>query len=355
MSVSAEIGETILLVDDEEPVRKTFREWLEGSGFPCRILTAADAEAALVLANHNTIDLAILDWNLGVGNDGLHLLEDLYLFNADVVAILVTGFAHQATPLDAMRMGVRDYLDKNQQLDRTTFLNAVNKQLERIRPLKRERRLQRSLNAFRAAVEKVLPLVRSTQALSDPVPLPHAIGSLFRFLMRITNASEGALLIRKYDPNRQPQETYRAYDAEGQVIQTDLVPFSRSVAGTVVSLQEAYLLKRLDQAEPGVDLQSFERGKRSVLAVPIAVASGIHVVLELFDKLPGTQDSFSEEDRRLAAAAAEIGADLLRQSIAKDEVHDMLIEAPLWRPVRVCRSLFRADQDRLRKSLCRPA
>src|SRR5713226_8586287 len=131
--------ETILIVDDEEPVRKTFREWLEGAALPCRILAAADAEAALVLANQHTIDLAILDWNLGAGNDGLRLLEDLYLFNADVVAIMITGFAQQATPLDAMRMGIRDYLDKNQDLNRTTFLNAVRRQLERIRPAKRER------------------------------------------------------------------------------------------------------------------------------------------------------------------------------------------------------------------------
>ena len=65
MSAAAESSETILLVDDEEPVRKTFREWL--SGLPCKILTAADAEAALVLANQHAIDLAILDWNLGAG------------------------------------------------------------------------------------------------------------------------------------------------------------------------------------------------------------------------------------------------------------------------------------------------
>src|SRR5258708_5164436 len=111
MSLNAEPGETILLVDDEEPVRKTFSEWLECARHSCRILSAADAEAALVLANQNTIDLAILDWNLGAGNDGLHLLEDRFHFNPDVVAILVPGCAHQATPLDAMRMGVRDYLD----------------------------------------------------------------------------------------------------------------------------------------------------------------------------------------------------------------------------------------------------
>src|SRR5919109_2049576 len=151
--------DTILIVDDEESVRKTFHEWLEEADLGCRVLEAADAESALVHANQSLIDLAILDWNLGAGNDGLRLLEDLYLFNPDVVAIMITGFAQQATPLDAMRMGIRDYLDKNQDLNRQSFLAAVRRQLEHIRPAKRERRLHQSLRAFREAVEKVVPLV----------------------------------------------------------------------------------------------------------------------------------------------------------------------------------------------------
>src|SRR5262249_3592904 len=186
----------------------------------------------LLQANRRTIDLAILDWNLGAGNDGLQLLEDLYLFNPDVAAIMITGFAHQATPLDAMRMGVRDYLDKNQDLDRDTFLRAVRKQLDRIGPAKRERRLHRSLVAFREAVEKVLPLVQASAALNDPVPLPEAVGSLFRFLIRTTGAADGVLLVRGYDPARTPAETYRVYDAEGKPLSVELVPFARSVAGT---------------------------------------------------------------------------------------------------------------------------
>src|SRR5262245_35760189 len=137
--------ETILVVDDEEPVRRTVREWLDQSGFGCRVLAAADAETALSLADQHTVDLAVLDWNLGAGNDGLQLLEDLYEFNRDVVAIMITGYAHQATPLAAMRMGIRDYLDKNQDLDRDAFLTAVRKQLDHIRPAKRERRLHARL------------------------------------------------------------------------------------------------------------------------------------------------------------------------------------------------------------------
>src|SRR5207253_4527038 len=141
MTKIQETTETILVVDDEEPVRRTFREWLAGAGLSCTILTAGDAESALQLANKQTVDLAILDWHLGAGDDGLQLLQDLYEFNPDVVAIMVTGFANQASPLDAMRMGVRDYLDKNHDLNKDTFLSSVRRQLEHIRPAKRERQL----------------------------------------------------------------------------------------------------------------------------------------------------------------------------------------------------------------------
>src|ERR1700733_2045365 len=137
--------ETILIVDDEESIRKTFRGWLEDANLGCRILYAADAAAALSLADRHCIDLAVLDWHLGAGNDGLQLLEDLSVFNPDVVAIMVTGFAHQATPLMAMRIGVRDYLDKNHDLDRGAFLRAVRRQLDRIRPALRERRINQGL------------------------------------------------------------------------------------------------------------------------------------------------------------------------------------------------------------------
>src|SRR4029077_17043158 len=202
-------------------------------------------------------------WNLGAGNDGLQLLEDLSLFNPDVVAIMITGFGHQATPLDAMRMGVRDYLDKNQDLDRDAFLAAVRKQLDRIRPAKRERRLPQTLVAFREAVEKVLPLVQSAAVLNDPVPLPDAIRHLFRFLLQTTQARDGVLLVRSYDPDRQPAEVCRVYDVAGNALEGELVPFARSVAGTAVSMQEPCAMMLPDQAAGTMELQPFECGRHS--------------------------------------------------------------------------------------------
>ena len=321
-------AETILIVDDEEPVRRTFREWLEGADLGCRILTAADAESALLQANKQTIDLAILDWNLGAGNDGLQLLEDLAVFNSDVVAIMITGFAHQATPLDAMRMGVRDYLDKNQDLDRTTFLRAVRRQLDRIRPARRERRFHDGLVAFRASVEKVLPLVQASAALNDPVPLPAAVHSLFRFLARTTGASDGALIVRGYDAARDPAEVCRVYDMEGAAIEGPLAPFARSVAGGAVSLQEPSVMTQPDRAAAtgAVELHPFEKGRRSLLAAPLNVAPGLQVVLELFDK-KGDASSFTDADRGLVAAAGDFGAEMLRQALAEQQTQRVLFNA----------------------------
>ena len=98
--------ETILIVDDEEPVRKTFREWLDGARLGCRILTAPDAETALKQANDHMID----SWPFSIGLWGpatmaCSCFQDLSEFNKDIVAIMVTGFANKATPLDAMPWG----------------------------------------------------------------------------------------------------------------------------------------------------------------------------------------------------------------------------------------------------------
>jgi ActR/RegA family two-component response regulator len=342
MPTGNDSAETILIVDDEEAVRKTFQEWLDGANLGCRVLAARDAESALVQANQHTIDLAILDWNLGAGNDGLRLLEDLTLFNPDVVAIMITGFAHQATPLAAMRMGVRDYLDKNQDLDRTTFLQAVRRQLDRIRPARRAKRLHQGLIAFRSAVEKVLPLVQAAAALHDPLPLPAAVCSLFRFLLRTTNSRDGVLLVRSYDAGRQPAEICRAYDTSGQLLDVALTPFARSIAGSAASMQKPCLMERLDQSAGAgnLELQPFERGRRSLLAAPLSVAAGLQAVLELFDKQGG--GGFTEADRQLAAAAADFGAEMLRQALAERQTHRVLfdaVEAALGASDRVAQSL----------------
>ena len=314
--------DSVLIVDDEESVRRTLHDWLAGAGLNVRVFAAADAETALRTAADHPIDLAVLDWNLGSGSDGLRLLEDLVEFRPDVVAILVTGFAHQATPLDALRMGVRDYLDKSHDLTREKFLASVMRQLDRLRPIKRQREFNRSLAAFREAVEKVLPIVRTSAAFNDPVPLPTAVKSLLRFLLRATGAIDGVLLV--HHEATDGTRTDAAYDARGEALPMPGVPFNRSLAAAVVSSQEPVILNDIGPASAGtLELLPFEAGRKSLLAAPLPVGTGAVVVLELFDK----PTPFTETDRRLVASAAEIGGDLLRQAVAERQTHRLLFDA----------------------------
>jgi hypothetical protein len=262
----------------------------------------------------------VLDWNLGAGNDGLQLLQDLSVFHPDIVAILVTGYAHQATPLDALRMGVRDYLDKNQGLNRETFLASIRKQLTRLIPAKRRRELNASLAAFRSAVEKVVPLVQSATAINDPVPLPRAVAALSEFVRRLTGAADASLVVRHVAPDG--TEQYRAYTASGELHDGELVPFSRSLAAAALSQGEPSSLADISTIAQA-DLQSFERERKSLLAVPLSVGSGNQAVLELFDR-PG---GFRDEDRKVASAAAEIGVELLRQSLSDRQARRTLFDA----------------------------
>ncbi|HEY2783619.1 MAG TPA: response regulator [Fimbriiglobus sp.] len=310
--------ETVLIVDDEDGVRRTFREWLADEP-GVEVLVAADAEAALILANHHAVDLAVLDWNLGSGSDGLQLLEDLGEFHPDVVAILITGFAHQATPLDALRMGVRDYLDKNQDLTREKFLAAVRKQLARLAPAKRQRQFNQSLAAFRTAVEQVLPLIRGAATLNDPVPLPEAVKTLLRFVLRATGARDGAVVVRHVA--KDGAETIAAYDPNGESLPCPTGPFGRTLAAAAIGAGDVCIAAG---PAPGgtVDLFPFEANRSTILAAPLRVGAGIHAVLELFDK-----PEFTSADKALASSAAEVGADLLRQVLAERQTHRLLADA----------------------------
>jgi len=201
----------LLLVEDEPDVRSSLRIWLERLDPRPRILEAESARAALELANQNSIDLVILDWNLGAGINGLELLISLKEFHPDIVSILVTGYADLATPLKALRLGVRDYLDKHAGLDESTFLGAVQAQLDQLRPRKREKRVQLELKAFRESVSQALPWLRHASDLKPrPVTSEASLGSLLRLLTEAF-AADCATLVTW---SEESEPAWRAIDSQ---------------------------------------------------------------------------------------------------------------------------------------------
>ncbi len=98
----------ILLVDDDELMRRSVAFNLEQSGF--RAGTAANAEDALALAHRDPPDLILLDIGLP-GMDGLDALR-AFQKQADTPIIFVTARRSELDQVLGLELGADDYITK---------------------------------------------------------------------------------------------------------------------------------------------------------------------------------------------------------------------------------------------------
>ena len=99
----------VLVVDDEEVIASTLQEFLQGEGF--EVAVAADATAALALAEGFGPDVALLDVQLP-GLDGLELLDRLLHARPETLVLMITAYATVENAVAAFRRGAHDYLMK---------------------------------------------------------------------------------------------------------------------------------------------------------------------------------------------------------------------------------------------------
>src|SRR5215469_17958539 len=100
--------DTILVVDDEPPIRRFLRTSLSASGY--RVVEAADAENVQRLLSAEKPDLVILDLGLP-DRSGLELISELR--KTSTVPILVLSARHdERSKVEALDRGADDYVSK---------------------------------------------------------------------------------------------------------------------------------------------------------------------------------------------------------------------------------------------------
>jgi DNA-binding response OmpR family regulator len=100
----------ILIVDDEEHLRRMMRLTLEAVGY--EVEDAADGEAGLALFGDGTrFDASLVDQRMP-GMDGLEVLRRMKLQRSDAVVIMVTAYATIELAVDAMKLGATDFVRK---------------------------------------------------------------------------------------------------------------------------------------------------------------------------------------------------------------------------------------------------
>src|SRR5665213_1929982 len=88
-------GETVLVIDDEEPIRMLIVDVLEEAGY--RVLEAGDGPAGLnILRSDARIDLLITDVGLPGGLNGRQVADAARATRPELKVLFVTGYAENA-------------------------------------------------------------------------------------------------------------------------------------------------------------------------------------------------------------------------------------------------------------------
>ena len=99
----------VLVVDDEASIRDLLAKTLALAEYD--VDTAADASTALNRVRAAEYDLLIADLRMP-GMDGLTLIRQVKKIRAELPVIIITGFASEASAIEAVNLGVAGYLRK---------------------------------------------------------------------------------------------------------------------------------------------------------------------------------------------------------------------------------------------------
>ncbi|MBW2465712.1 MAG: sigma-54-dependent Fis family transcriptional regulator [Deltaproteobacteria bacterium] len=119
------MADTILLIDDDESLRRVTEYNLSEAGF--QVITAGSGRKGLELFNKNSPDLVITDVKLG-DMDGLEVLAAIKGESPETPVIVITAFGSIEMAVKAMHEGAFNFITKP--FDRETLRLSCSKALE---------------------------------------------------------------------------------------------------------------------------------------------------------------------------------------------------------------------------------
>ena len=103
------VDKTLLIVDDDNPLRDRLARAMEKRGF---LVTQADsAKMGITMAKKSPPAFAVVDLRLGDGN-GLEIVSIISKQRKDSKIIILTGYGNIPTAVAAVKEGACDYLSK---------------------------------------------------------------------------------------------------------------------------------------------------------------------------------------------------------------------------------------------------
>lgn len=105
----------LLVIDDDPGILDLLKRHLVASGYS--VTACAEPFGALEYARTKHFDAVISDFKMGGGIDGLELCRRIRAHKPKVPIVLITGYGSMDIAIEAIRVGVSDFIRKPIQLD----------------------------------------------------------------------------------------------------------------------------------------------------------------------------------------------------------------------------------------------
>jgi two-component system nitrogen regulation response regulator NtrX len=155
----------VLVIDDEEAIRKSLRMVLEYEGY--ELLEAASGPEGLEALKRESPDAVVLDIKMP-GMDGMEVLQAARARDAHTPILMISGHGDIPTAVEAIHKGAYDFLEKPLESDRilTALRNAIERKRLRDENLSLRHQVEsrykmigdsQAMEAVRAAIAKTAP------------------------------------------------------------------------------------------------------------------------------------------------------------------------------------------------------
>ena len=164
----------ILLVEDNEHDRVAFIRAMRQCANPCTIDRCERAAEALdrLAATPAAFDLVVVDYNLP-GDNGLTVCRSLLARDAPLPVVLLTGSGNEQVAVDALKLGIADYIIKDPAQGYLQLLPVVLPQIARTYHAREAGR--QADGALREAAERLAQIVNGISVATFVIDREHTI------------------------------------------------------------------------------------------------------------------------------------------------------------------------------------
>ncbi len=147
----------VLIIDDERPIRKSFRSFLEDLEY--KVLEADNGSVGLEIFERERPDIVIVDLRMP-GMNGFEVVERIVEHSPDTPVIIVSGVGTISDSVAAMRLGAWDYIVKPIE-DMSVLALVIERAMERACLIRENRAYQEQLEEKVAARTEALAKTNS--------------------------------------------------------------------------------------------------------------------------------------------------------------------------------------------------